>query len=340
MNPGSINRETGHTHRHDGDSSVDLEVASHHASANRHAHVFGQDKPTAGERRTLIVVVITAITMVVEIAAGIIYGSMALLADGLHMGSHAVALGIAAFAYRYARKHAADPKFSFGTGKVNSLAGFTGAILLVIFALGMAFESVERLLSPVDIAFNQALVVAALGLIINGASMFILGIKHHHHDHGHDHGHEQSDHHHRHDDHNYKSAYFHVLADALTSLLAIGALLSAKYWGQGWMDPVMGIVGAILVARWSYGLLCDSSKVLLDVQADEETVSAVKSALESFPNTTVFDLHIWTIGPGKKSLIASLESLQPEAPETYKKCLRQFKDIVHISIETTKTGPI
>ena len=343
MKPGNNGYTHGNMHPHHDDSSSGSEAALPRKSATQHTHVFGQNQPTAGERRTLIVVVITAIMMVVEIAAGSIYGSMALLADGLHMGSHAVALGIAAFAYRYDRKHAANPKFSFGTGKVNSLAGFTGAILLVIFAFGMAFESVERLLSSVNIAFDQALAVAVLGLIINGASIFILGIKHHHHDHdhdhdqGHDHGHNHSDHHDHREDHNYKSAYFHVLADALTSLLAIGALLSAKYWGQGWMDPVMGIVGAILVARWSYGLLRDSSNVLLDVQADQETVSTVKSALESLPDTTVIDLHIWTIGPGKKSMIASLEAAHPKSPDFYRTRLHHLSSIVHTSIEVSKS---
>ncbi len=212
----------------------------------RHQHTFGQDLKRPGEFRTLVVIAITASMMVVEIAAGLAFGSMALLADGLHMGSHAVALGISAFAYVYARRHAHNERYSFGTGKVNTLGGYTGAILLAVFASMMAFESVVRLFNPVEIAFNQAIFVAVLGLIVNGASVFILDVGHdHEHDH---HGH---DHHH---DHNLKSAYLHVLADALTSLLAIFALLIGKYFGAVWMDPVMGIVGAILVARWSIGL--------------------------------------------------------------------------------------
>ncbi|MFT5131332.1 MAG: cation diffusion facilitator family transporter, partial [Rhodothermales bacterium] len=201
-----------------------------------HSHTFGQDEKRAGENRTLLVIVITAVMMVVEIGAGLLYGSMALLADGLHMASHAAALGVSYFAYRYARRHAADPRFSFGTGKVNALGGFAGAILLAVFAAMMAWHSVERLLNPVTIVYSRAIAVAIVGLLVNGLSALILG-----HDDQHDHRH----HHHEHtDDHNLKSAYFHVLADALTSVLAIVALLSAKYAGWIWMDPMMGIVGS------------------------------------------------------------------------------------------------
>lgn len=222
----------------------------------RHSHTFGQDIKRIGENRTLLVICITATMMMVEIAAGIFYGSMALLADGLHMASHAVALGISAFAYVYARRHALDARFSFGTGKVNSLGGYTGAVLLAVFALIMAWESLIRLANPIDIAFDQAILVAVLGLVVNGASVFILGNQH-----SHEHGHDHHDDHGDHDDHdlNLKAAYFHVMADALTSVLAIGALLAGKYLGYSWMDPLMGIVGAILVARWSIGLLKTTS---------------------------------------------------------------------------------
>jgi cation diffusion facilitator family transporter len=224
-----------------------------------HSHAFGQDRKRPGETRTFIVIVITATMMVVEIGAGLIYGSMALLADGLHMASHAVALSINALAYVYARRHAHDDRFSFGTGKVNTLGGFTGAVLLAGFAIVMVVESVERLVAPVAIAFNQAIFVAVLGLIVNGVSVLILGHRHHpeqahdletdHDEHVHYHDHD----HHQHHDHNLISAYLHVLADALTSLLAIFALLAAKYFDWIWADPLMGIVGAILVARWSLG---------------------------------------------------------------------------------------
>ena len=232
----------------------------------QHNHVFGQDQKRSGETRTLIVVVLTLAMMVWEILAVIVYGSMALLADGLHMGSHAVALSINAFAYIYARRHAHNARFSFGTGKVNTLGGYTGAILLALFAALMAWESLIRLLNPVEIAFNQAIWVASIGLLVNGASVFILG-EHHEHSHDHEDHHDHHDHHH---DHNLRSAYLHVLADALTSLLAIFALLIGKYFGAVWMDPVMGIVGAILVSRWSLSLLKSTSAILLDERGSQD----------------------------------------------------------------------
>ena len=303
---------------------------------SRHEHIFGQDRPTAGERRTIIVVVITTATMIVEIAAGLIYGSMALLADGLHMASHAVALGIAAFAYRYARKHAADPRFSFGTGKVNSLAGYSGAVLLGVFALGMAFESIERFLNPVEIAVDQALFVAVLGLLVNGASVAILGIKGHG---GHGHEHHEHDHHHR-DDHNFRSAYFHVLADALTSLLAIAALLAAKFMHQTWLDPFMGVVGAVLVARWSIGLLRQSGRVLLDHQAEYALLSRVREAIEAEGHTKVVDLHIWTIGPGRLAAIVAIETESPRALDAYRSMLPSDLRLDHVTFEISSSQRI
>ena len=258
----------------------------------RHDHSFGQEQTRVGERGTVIVIVITAITMVVEIFSGIAFGSMALLADGLHMASHAAALTITVAAYIYARTHAHDERYSFGTGKVNALGGFTGAVLLALFACVMAWESVNRLFNPVDIIFNQAIAVAVLGLVVNAVSFFILGGHHDGGDHGHGHGHG-----HGHDDHNLRAAYLHVLADALTSLLAIFALLSGKYFGWNWMDPVMGIVGATLVARWSWGLLRDTSHVLLDRQAPGRIRDAIRSAIEDHDSNQVADLHVWSIGP-------------------------------------------
>ena len=222
----------------------------------QHEHVFGQDQVKSGERRTLLVVLLTAVMMVVEIAAGLAFGSMALLADGLHMASHATALGISVFAYVYARRLAGHPRYSFGTGKVNGLAGFASAVLLVIFAAAMAWESAARLIDPIPIALDQALVVATAGLLVNGASAWILAAPGHR-DHGHHHDHVH--HGHRHD-HNLRAAYLHVLADALTSLLAIFALLAAKLFAATWLDPVMGVVGAALVTRWSMGLLRETSR--------------------------------------------------------------------------------
>lgn len=303
----------------------------------QHDHSFGQDQRRAGERKTQIVIVITATMMVVEIAAGIVLGSMALLADGLHMASHAVALGINAYAYAYARRHAHDASFSFGTGKVNTLGGFTGAVLLAGFALLMASESVQRLVVPVAIAFDQAIWVAVAGLVVNGVSMWILGAGH---DHDHHHHGDDDDHndHHRHEqggeqDHNLVSAYLHVLADALTSLLAIGALLAAKYLGLTWMDPLMGLVGAVLVARWSFGLLKATSAVLLDRSAAPEVCAAIRARIEAVDGNRVADLHVWCIGLNLYSLVLTVVARQPRSPDHYKMLLPDHLGIVHATVE-------
>ncbi len=288
----------------------------------QHSHSFGQDLKRPGELRTFIVIAITGTMMVVEIVAGIRYGSMALLADGLHMASHTAALGINAFAYIYARRHAHNTDFSFGTGKVNALGGFSGAILLALFAMLMAGESVNRLLNPVDIIFNQAIFVAVLGLVVNGVSVFILGV-HDHDDHNHAHHH----------DHNLKSAYLHVLADALTSVLAIIALLTAKYFGFIWMDPAMGIVGAILVARWSLGLLRTTSGVLLDKQGPESIQHGIRASIEQDDDSEVAELHLWSIGPNIYTAVIAVVAQQPATPEQYKKRIPKNLGLAHISIE-------
>lgn len=301
----------------------------------QHDHSFGQEIKRAGEARTMIVIVITATMMVVEIVAGLAFGSMALLADGLHMASHAVALSITAFAYFYARRHAHDERFSFGTGKMNALGGFTGAVLLAVFALMMAWESVDRLIHPVAIAFNHAILVAVLGLIVNGASMLILEHKHQH-GHDHDHGGE-SDHNHHHSDynhdHNLRAAYLHVLADALTSVLAIFALLAGKYFRLVWMDPVMGLIGSLLVARWSYGLLCITSGVLLDRQGPSEIRARIREAIEQQDDNRVAELHLWSIGPGIYALIVVVVSHQPQPPDHYRGLIPVGLGIVHATVE-------
>lgn len=313
------------------------------AWASAHDHVFGQDRATDNERRTLGVVGLTAAMMVVEIAGGLLYGSMALLADGLHMASHTVALGIAAFAYRYARKHSTDRSFCFGTGKINALAGYSSAVLLGIFALGMAVESIERFMHPVRIAVEHALVVAVLGLIINGASVVILG----NHTHGGDErraghadpGGHPHDHDHHHHDHNYRSAYFHVLADALTSVLAIGALLAAWFAGLTWLDPVMGVVGALLVGRWSMSLMRQSARILLDQQAPEHVLEELRSAFESLNDTKVVDLHVWSIGPGKRAAVVGLTASSPGTLEDYRATLPRGAGVVHLTIEIAPLPP-
>ncbi len=290
-----------------------------------HDHTFGQDRKKSAERRTLIVSIVTVLTMVVEIAAGLAFGSMALLADGLHMGSHASALAISVFAYRFTRAHAKDARFNFGTGKVSSLAAFASATMLALIALAMAWESVARFLSPVPIGFNQAILVAVLGLIVNGACLAILG------GHGHSHPHP---HPHDHTDHNLRSAYLHVLADALTSVFAIFALLAGKYLGQQWLDPFMGLVGAMLVVHWSWGLLRSSARVLLDLQAPEEVREAIRKAIESEGDNRVSDLHVWSVGPGIYAAEVAIVSSRPLDPDSYYNLLPMELGLVHATFET------
>ena len=301
-----------------------------------HPHVFGQDQRREGERLTLWVILLTVTTMAVEIVAGLWTGSMALLADGLHMGSHTIALGINALAYNYARRQANNPQFSFGTGKVNALGGFVGALLLALFSLVMAIESVERLMNPTAIAFDYAITVAVVGLLVNGASVAILGHGHTHshshsheldHDHDHDHDHDEDD------DHNLRSAYLHVLADALTSVLAIFALLAGKYMGLNWMDPIMGIVGAILVARWSVTLLKDTSATLLDRQAPVARRQQVTQAVETVGDARVVDLHLWSVGPGIWALELVVVASQGITATDIRARLCHQDAIVHSTIE-------
>lgn len=299
-----------------------------------HTHTFGQDIPRAGEKRTLIVVLITLSMMAVEIAAGIVYGSMALLADGLHMASHALALTLSYVAYILARKYSNDSRFSFGTGKINTLAAFASSMLLALFAGLMAYESVLRLLNPIPIVLNQAIAVAVIGLLVNGASALILGHSHDHdQDHEHDHAH---DHNHHHEDHNLRAAYLHVLADALTSVTAISALLAAKYFGWIWMDPVMGIVGAVLVSSWAIGLLRDSGKVLLDRQAPQEIIDTIVTTIEKDPGTKVADIHVWAIGPGLLSCELCVATPYDHSPDHFKLLLPKHIGIVHATIEIHK----
>jgi cation diffusion facilitator family transporter len=302
----------------------------------QHSHAAGQDVRRSGERRTFIVIAITGTMMVVEIVAGILFGSMALLADGLHMASHAAALSISAFAYVYARRHAHDTRFSFGTGKVNALGGFSGALLLALFAFVMAWESFHRLVSPADIIFNQAIFVAVMGLVVNGVCVAILGKS----DHARDdvHRHDDQEHHAHHHDHNLASAYLHVLADALTSVLAIVALLAAKYLGAVWMDPGMGVLGAILVARWSVGLLRITSGVLLDWQGPEIVRNEIAKRIEEDGDSRVADLHLWSIGPDVYAATMTVVAHEPASPDQYRARISGNMALAHISIEVHRAG--
>ncbi|MCW2246129.1 cation diffusion facilitator family transporter [Azospirillum fermentarium] len=305
-----------------------------------HDHSFGQDARRPAERRAFLVMVVTAVMMVGEIVAGMAFGSMALLADGIHMATHAGALALTAFAYAYARTRANDRRFSFGTGKVNALAGFTNAVLLAAVALFMAVESVERLLDPRPIDFGPAIAIAVLGLAVNLVCAFLLTGGHEHGHHGHHahhdhHGHDHHAHHHHghEEDANLKAAVMHVIADALTSVLAIVALLAGLYLGWNWLDPVMGVLGAVLVGRWAYGLIGGSARVLLDFQAPPDTADSVRAALEADGDTRVADLHIWSVGPGVYTLVASVVAHAPQPPEAYKARLPHSLSIVHPVIE-------
>jgi cation diffusion facilitator family transporter len=302
-----------------------------------HSHNFLSASHDTNERRTRYVVMLTAVMMIVEIVAGILTGSMALLADGIHMATHAGALGVAAFAYWFARKHAENPRFTFGTGKVGDLAGFASALVLAIFAAGIAVESIQRLISPQSIAYSEAIWIAVLGLLVNLMSAWLLGADHHHdHDHGHMHHHGHSyAHDHAHADNNLRSAYFHVLADALTSVLAIAALLAGRYLGWAWMDAAMGLVGAVVIGRWAWTLLRDTAAVLVDAEADASRYAEVRDTIED-DDATVTDLHIWRIGPGKYAALVSLIAANPREPAEYAKLLSIHEEYVHVTFEVHK----
>jgi cation diffusion facilitator family transporter len=269
--------------------------------------------------------------MVAEIICGVLYGSMALLADGFHMATHAGALSITALAYRYAARHAGDARFSFGTGKVGDLAGFASAVVLGLAALWIGSESCLRLLQPVPIAFGEATLVAVLGLLVNIACAVVLGGGEHGHSHGHDHDH--GDHHaHVHRDNNLRSAYLHVLADALTSVFAIVGLLAGRYLGWAFMDPVVGIAGALMIARWSVALLRDTGAVLLDRVPSEGLVAAIRARLER-DGDEVTDLHVWRIGPGHAAAIAVVHTGRPQSPDAYRQQLADVAHLSHVTIE-------
>lgn len=306
-------------------------MSTHDLAFWQHEHDFGTGAERNAERRTRWVVGLTFAAMLVELAAGWLTGSMALLADGWHMASHVGALGIAAYAYRFARQHAGDARYTFGTGKVTALAGYSSALFLGAVAAWMAWESVARLWTPVEIHYAEAVIVAAFGLAVNLASAWLLDHDHdHHHDHHHAHDH---DHGHDHVDHNLRAAYLHVLADALTSVLAIIALGGGMLFGWAFLDPVMGIVGALVVGRWAYGLARDSAGVLLDAEDHGQVAAEVRAIIGALPDHEVADLHLWRIGPASRACILSLVSHTPLAVEEYRERLSAIHGLDHVTIE-------
>lgn len=294
-----------------------------------HSHVFNEGNPLA-ERNTRWAVVLTAVMMVAEITGGWMFNSMALLADGWHMSSHALALGLSVLAYAAARHFAHDPRFAFGTWKIEVLAGYTSALFLVLVAGAMVFQSIERLMTPQPIHYDEAIAIGVVGLLVNLACAWLLKDGHHHHHEG-EHGHGV---HHHHQDLNLRSAYLHVIADAATSVLAIAALIGGKLWGAGWLDPVMGIAGAGLVAAWAYGLLRDSGKVLLDAEMNAPVVAEIREVIAASPvHARISDLHVWRVGKGKYACIVSLVASPDVDPEYFKQQLRVHEELVHITIE-------
>ncbi len=306
-----------------------------------HSHVFLAPGHEQAERRSWAVIWLCALTMAVEIVGGLLFGSIALVADGLHMSTHAGALLLAALAYSYARRHAHDPRFCFGTGKLGDLAGFTSALVLAMMALLIAADSLFRLARPVPIRFGEAIPIAALGLLVNIASAWLLsGGTHSHGGHG-EHGHHhEHDHHHRTHDHatgrdnNMRAAVVHVVADAVVSVLVIAGLLLARQFGWLWMDPAVGLIGAGVIASWAAGLLRDTGAILLDMSADQPTVETMRRTIEA-DGDRLRDLHVWRLGPGHLGAIVAVATARPRGPDYYRGLLGQFGHLSHVTVEVT-----
>jgi cation diffusion facilitator family transporter len=294
-----------------------------------HSHVFLGSGHDRNARRTWAVIWLCGVMMTAEIVGGSIFGSLALVADGLHMSTHAGALLLAALAYGYARRYAEDRRFVFGTGKLGDLAGFTSAIVLAMIALLIGYEAVTRLLHPIAISFNQAIPIAAVGLIVNVASAWILGGGSHDNE---DHGHVHDDHEAAHRDNNMRAAFVHVLADAVVSVLVVTGLVTGKFFGWVFMDPVMGIIGAAVIANWSFGLIRDTGAVLLDMSPDRRMAEKVREAIEA-DGDTLADLHLWRLGPGHLAAIVAVVTGRPRSPDFYRARLQPFHGLSHVTIE-------
>lgn len=299
-----------------------------HSETGSHDHVFLGDNHARNERRTWLVITLTTVMMIAEVTAGTVYGSMALVADGWHMSTHAAAMLIAALAYVYARKHARNSRFTFGTGKFGDLAAFASAVVLALIAILIGWESFLRLANPIPINFPQAISIAVVGLAVNLICAWLLRDDHSHH------GHHDHDHHHSHTrDNNLQAAYVHVLADALTSVLAIGALTAGSLYGWLWLDPAIGVVGALVIANWSWGLIRSAGGVLLDyVPSDEDLPEEIRSAIE-LEGDVITDLHVWQLGPGHHGAIVSIMSDHPKAPSSYRAKLSHIHDLSHVTVE-------
>ena len=299
-------------------------------------HGFLAEGHGKNARRTTVVLGLTVVMMVGEIAAGTVFQSMALLADGWHMASHAAAMGIAVFAYAYARRHAENSIYTFGTGKVGDLAAFSSALLLLVIAGMMAFESAQRLMGPVNISYGEAIPVAVLGLIVNlvSAAMLKDDPSHQHdHAHAHEHGHDHGPKHEHHHDYNMRAAYVHVVADAATSVLAIIALVAGLVWGLGWLDAVMGLVGAAIIAQWAVQLIGTAGRVLLDAAPAGEVTNAVRKAIEAEADNRVADLHVWRVGPGHLAAVVTVVTHAARTPAHYKEMLAGISSLSHVTVE-------